>query len=149
MGKSHHLQQNTDPGSQHLIKADEQKDLLADKALSEKLVSDAILSVLEDGGSTLDSHTIQYLAVAFHSGVSSRTLSDRNSDVIKKGPGQPKPILTLQPKQVFPPADLVKREIIARYAKGNYYFLEAYVDTMSAESRISIQSRRSNGPVYL
>ncbi|KAH6876140.1 hypothetical protein BKA58DRAFT_467824 [Alternaria rosae] len=135
--------------TRHPIKADEQKDLLADKALSEELVSDAILSVSEDGGSTLDSHTLLYLAVAFHSGVSSRTLSDRNSNVIKKGPGQPKTILTLQPKQVSPPADLVKGEIIARYAKDNYYFLEAYVDTISAESRISIQSRKSNGPVYL
>ena len=128
--------------AQHPIKPDEQIDLLSNNAQSERATSEAIFSVLKDGGSTLDGHTLQYLAIAFHSKVSRQGLSSRNIDVIRKAPRYPKTILTLQPRQVHRLEETAKEEIIARYAKDNYYFLEAYVDTMSEESRTTVRRIR-------
>ena len=91
-------------------------------------------------GSTIDDSILEYLGVVVN--VTAYTL-----DLPAKAPEGPnqalerlKKVLCLRPKQVLRLADLDMEEMMARYAKDDYYFLEAYIDTMTKASRVGISS---------
>ncbi|KAH6857798.1 hypothetical protein CC77DRAFT_712292 [Alternaria alternata] len=106
----------------------------------EALIRDTLLSYITEMGSTIDDSILEYLGVVVN--VTAYTL-----DLPAKAPEGPnqalerlKKVLCLRPKQVLRLADLAMEEMMARYAKDDYYFLEAYIDTMTKASRVGISS---------
>ncbi|CAN9271235.1 unnamed protein product [Alternaria alternata] len=106
----------------------------------EALIRDTLLSYITEMGSMIDDSILEYLGVVVN--VTAYTL-DLPAKV-PEGPNQAlerlKKVLCLRPKQVLRLADLAKEEMMARYAKDDYYFLEAYIDTMTKASRVGISS---------
>ncbi|CAN9475919.1 unnamed protein product [Alternaria alternata] len=83
-------------------------------------------------GSMIDDSILEYLGVVVN--VTAYTL-----DLPAKVPEGPNQALE-RLKKVLRLADLAKEEMMARYAKDDYYFLEAYIDTMTKASRVGISS---------
>ncbi|KAG9191195.1 hypothetical protein G6011_09283 [Alternaria panax] len=96
------------------------------------------MSQIKQTGSMLDDPTLEYVAVIIKGTVYNFDISANAIETARQIPRRLKTALSLQPEQTLLPADLAKEEMIARYAKDDYYFLGDYIDIMTEESCIEV-----------